>query len=61
VKHAFADEVLHSLTEFRRNRKLDAELPIRDDTAYVVPCWAVEVDEDDPEIRRISYTRQAAV
>ncbi|WP_220814134.1 TniQ family protein [Pseudomonas paralcaligenes] len=61
VKHAFADEVLHSLTEFRRNRKLDAELPIGDDTAYVAPCWAVEVDADDPEIRRISYTRQAAV
>ncbi|MDG9925694.1 MULTISPECIES: TniQ family protein [unclassified Pseudomonas] len=61
AKHAFADEVLHSLTEFRRNRKLDAGLPISDQTAYVAPCWAVEVDEDDPEIRRISYTRQAAV
>jgi len=61
AKHVFADEVLHALTEFRRNRKLDAELPISDDAAYVAPCWAVEVDDDDPEIRRISYTRQAAV
>lgn len=61
AKHAFADEVLHSLTEFRCNRKLDAGLSISDGTAYVAPCWAVEVDEDDPEIRRIYYTRQAAV
>lgn len=61
AKHVFADEVLHALTEFRRNRGLGAALPISDETAYVSPCWAVEVDEDDPEIRRISYTRQAVV
>lgn len=61
TKHVFADEVLHALTEFRRHRKLDAGPPICDDTAYAAPCWAVEVDENDPEIRRISYTRQAVV
>ena len=61
AKHVFADEVLHSLTEFRSKRsKLDVTLPISDDTAYISPCWAVEVDNES-EIRRISYTRQAAV
>lgn len=61
AKHVFADEMLNALAEFRRHRRLDVVHSISDDATYAAPCWAVEVDEDDLEIRRISYTRQATV